>query len=90
MGKAVTFRADMLFVLQVAVLVFVTVSPTPQYLVDSLPYIIRVVNFLPNCNFCKQIKKKLWRCGRCKSAKYCDGVCQSADWHHHKVLCNTI
>ncbi|XP_046633650.1 uncharacterized protein LOC124313028 [Daphnia pulicaria] len=84
MGKAVTFRADMFG------LVFVTVSPTPQYLVDSLPYIIRVVNFLPTCNFCKQIKKKLWRCGRCKSAKYCDGVCQSADWHHHKVLCNTI
>lgn len=84
MGKAVTFRADLFG------LVFVTVSPIPQYLVNSLPYVIRVLNFLPNCNFCKKIKKKLRRCSRCKSAKYCDGICQNADWHHHKGLCNII
>ncbi|KAH8104566.1 hypothetical protein BXZ70DRAFT_595786 [Cristinia sonorae] len=27
------------------------------------------------------------KCGRCKSAYYCDQACQKAHWRHHKDLC---
>ncbi|XP_046460933.1 F-box and WD repeat domain-containing 11-B-like isoform X2 [Daphnia pulex] len=49
--------------------------------------IIWALNFLPICNFCKQVKKRLLKCASCLSAKYCSSVCQKADWNHHRYLC---
>jgi hypothetical protein len=49
--------------------------------------IIWALNFLPICNFCKQVKKRLLKCASCMSAKYCNSVCQKADWNHHRYLC---
>ncbi|XP_046633695.1 F-box and WD repeat domain-containing 11-B-like isoform X1 [Daphnia pulicaria] len=49
--------------------------------------IIWALNFLPICNFCKQVKKRLLKCASCMSAKYCSSVCQKADWNHHRYLC---
>ena len=50
-------------------------------------YTIRTVSFLPVCNRCKEIRKNLRRCSRCKLVKYCDSKCQIADWIHHKEMC---
>ena len=47
----------------------------------------RTLNFLPNCSFCKQLKKAFYPCVKCKSVKYCDKVCQSNDWNHHQKIC---
>jgi len=49
--------------------------------------IIWALNFLPICNFCKQVKKRLLKCASCKSAKYCGSICQKADWNHYRDLC---
>ncbi|XP_046633671.1 F-box and WD repeat domain-containing 11-B-like isoform X1 [Daphnia pulicaria] len=49
--------------------------------------IIWTLNFLPICNFCKKVKKRLPKCASCKSAKYCSSICQKADWNHHRDLC---
>ena len=52
--------------------------------------VIWMLNFLPICNCCKRVKKRLLICAPCKSAKYCGLVCQKADWNHHRSLCRKI
>ncbi|CUG92532.1 MYND finger domain-like protein, putative [Bodo saltans] len=45
------------------------------------------------CNHCRTrggadgSSKKLLQCSRCKEAKYCNAVCQKADWPTHKQVC---
>jgi hypothetical protein len=38
------------------------------------------------CAHCKNPGAKL-KCGRCKSAKYCNQECQKKDWKQHKTQC---
>ena len=64
-------------------LLFFTVRQT----LDWTHLSFRTLNFLPNCSFCKQLKKRLRRCVKCKSVKHCDKVCQSNDWNHHQKIC---
>ena len=39
------------------------------------------------CKFCGKINLKILKCGRCKSAVYCDDKCQKSDWKEHKKEC---
>lgn len=63
---------------------------TLQFNIDWTHLSFRTLNVLPICNFCKKLKKRLRRCGQCKSAKYCSIICQTTDWNHHKDLCKRI
>ncbi|EFX85665.1 hypothetical protein DAPPUDRAFT_300343 [Daphnia pulex] len=60
---------------------------TARRTLDWTHLFFQKLNFLPTCNSCRQIKKRLLRCGQCKSAKYCSKICQTADWNHHKDYC---
>ena len=33
---------------------------------------------------------KLWKCGGCKKARYCDQECQTQDWDRHQQQCPEI
>ena len=70
-------------------LLFFTVRQTLDWthLLSHFSLSIRTLNFLPNCSFCKQLKKSLRPCVQCKTVKYCDKVCQSNDWNHHQQIC---
>jgi hypothetical protein len=35
----------------------------------------------------EQDEKKLLRCARCQSARYCNSLCQKGDWSRHKLSC---
>jgi hypothetical protein len=42
------------------------------------------------CTYCdtkEQASARFQKCGRCKSALYCDALCQSLDWKTHKLKC---
>lgn len=41
---------------------------------------------LPTCANIVALK----RCGQCKAARYCDSVCQKADWIRHRAACTTM
>jgi MYND finger len=38
----------------------------------------------------EKIEQMLSRCSRCKTARYCSGACQQADWAIHKVECKVL
>lgn len=38
----------------------------------------------------EQIERMLSRCSRCKTARYCSGACQKADWAVHKAECKAL
>jgi MYND finger len=48
-----------------------------------------------SCDYCGEPDskdpdaKKLLRCGKCKTEKYCDKQCQKNDWKIHKKHCYT-
>lgn len=39
------------------------------------------------CSACGSREKKVHRCSRCRSARYCSKECQRADWAKHKTEC---
>jgi len=41
------------------------------------------------CFTCK-IKDPKKMCGRCRSARYCNEVCQAKHWKIHKVYCKPV
>jgi len=40
------------------------------------------------CNATYHHKRKLKKCGQCKSVYYCDTACQKTDWKCHKTDCS--
>jgi len=40
-----------------------------------------------SCEYCNQTERCTKFC-KCKTVKYCDSVCQAADWDKHKVACS--
>ncbi|EJD42497.1 hypothetical protein AURDEDRAFT_114972 [Auricularia subglabra TFB-10046 SS5] len=38
----------------------------------------------------RKLQKELKRCGRCKSALYCNAECQTRDWPAHKKFCKAV
>ena len=39
------------------------------------------------CATCGKISSLLYYCGACKIIRYCDELCQIADWHRHMNMC---
>lgn len=39
------------------------------------------------CEYCFKCQQKCSKCARCKAVRYCDHVCQKADWTTHKLMC---
>lgn len=42
------------------------------------------------CEACGRRAKDLLRCGRCRTATFCDDVCQRRVWHAHKPRCGAM
>jgi hypothetical protein len=38
----------------------------------------------------RKVQKKLFKCGRCLSARYCSSDCQNVDWSRHKLECKSM
>lgn len=45
------------------------------------------VDFVSRCQHCGRLDKKMLKCGACLQLRYCDRVCQRADWARHAPLC---
>jgi hypothetical protein len=55
---------------------------------DGIKKRVEELSALEKCYFCFLPYKKLWRCGKCNTAKYCSKECQRNDWaKQHKLLC---
>ena len=53
---------------------------------NKLPALIEMLNVCQSCAR-KAIDMKL--CSQCKSATYCNGICQSKDWSRHRLECKS-
>jgi hypothetical protein len=42
------------------------------------------------CLYCKKLSDKMYHCGNCKIAQYCNKDCQKNDWISHKEKCQII
>jgi hypothetical protein len=45
------------------------------------------------CHHCKESlsgKKQACMCSRCKTAVYCNAICQVNDWQLHKQICKSL
>lgn len=58
-----------------------------QYHLDNIYSFLRT-----NCQCCRLVpfEKKLFCCGGCKVAHYCNKTCQKNHWSEHKVICKKL
>ena len=49
--------------------------------------LINATGDLRTCVQCFKMATKMLRCAGCKWARYCDRVCQKADWRTHRTEC---
>ena len=45
---------------------------------------------IKSCWRCKEDRQKLWKCNKCKIARYCSPKCQKIHWKIHKHVCVDI
>lgn len=72
--------------------ILVVYASAPTWYVLDVPYpfaqqlIVYLVVSSLVCNFCNEMKDKLYMCPRCYT-RYCSSLCQLRDWKTHRSSC---